>query len=239
MNKKIFIVIMAIILLSLVSTFWLKYYATNIFINSSWEEEYQKDVDLARMEHLEYWTWLVEEYYDIKGFYPFQDKIKNDDIVLVRISTNHQSTFFTPWNDNYNPKFDNNSTDFFKEYTTKDFINELESWLWREIYEKYDIQKYPVWSPVWYNYFTTERWYLLWVTCITCWVTPVTTLLYDWYTPTLNIASEWMIEEVYKSYTRDNMINNEIYNGFKSRWYKKEWFIRFIEEKNFDDSKKY
>lgn len=105
---------------------------------------------MARLEHLEYLTFLIEEF------------------------------------------FDNNWNDFFQEFNTSKFVLELEKWLSKIIDEKYDIQKYPTNSPIWYNYFVTERWYLLWVTCITCWVTPISTLLYDWITPTINIASVWM-----------------------------------------------
>ncbi|MDD3145062.1 MAG: hypothetical protein PHV23_03030 [Candidatus Gracilibacteria bacterium] len=105
---------------------------------------------MARLEHLEYLTFLIEEF------------------------------------------FDNNGNDFFQEFNTSKFVLELEKGLSKIIDEKYDIQKYPTNSPIWYNYFVTERGYLLWVTCITCGVTPISTLLYDGITPTINIASVGM-----------------------------------------------
>ena len=36
---------------------------------------FQEDADLLRLEHLEYWTGLLDEYHKIKGHYPFQDQL--------------------------------------------------------------------------------------------------------------------------------------------------------------------
>ncbi|NVP17725.1 hypothetical protein HUU51_03325 [Candidatus Gracilibacteria bacterium] len=208
------------------------------FNNLDSELEFQYDADLARLEHLEYWTSLIEEFYDKNSYYPLQEQLKsNDSIGLVRIATKEQQRFFDKTNQDYKEYLDNNGNDFFQEFSINKFILELEEGLSKTIDEKYDIQKYPTNSPIWYNYFVTERGYLLWITCMTCGVTPISTLLYDGLTPTLNIASVGMKEEVFKSLTRDEMLNHPIYKLWKERKYNKEGFIREREKENIKNSK--
>ncbi len=241
MKKKIFyIIIFIFIIIFFVYKKYLIYYfnSNNNLINLSPELSFQYDADLVRLEHLEYWTFLIEEFYDENWYYPLQNNLNSkDDIWLVRIATKEQQMFFDKNSEYYKYNLDNNWNDFFQEFDTSKFILELEKWLFRDIDEKYDIQKYPTYSPIWYNYFVTESWYLLWVTCITCWVTPISTLLYDWVTPTVNIVSIWMKEEVFKSLTRNEMINHPIYKWWKKRNYIKEWFIREREKENINNSK--
>jgi len=230
--KKILIAILLVIILIISWIFYL---------NSSHQDSeimYQNDADLIRLEHLEYWTWLVEEYFIKTWEYPFQNSLEsNENIGLIRIWTKNQQDYFIKGSSKYNPNFDNNWNNFFQEFMVKDFVLELESKLGRNIEEKYDIQKVPTTSPIWYNYFVAEKGYLLWWTCITCWVTPISTLLMDWSTPTVNIVSEWMKEEVFKSLTRDEMLTHPIYKEWKNKKFNKEDYMRLLEKENINDSK--
>lgn len=230
--KKILILL---IVISILFIGW-KIFLNKILVNT--ENKFQNDADLARLEHLEYWTWIIEEYYDKTWLYPFQTSLKEKDkIWLVRISTKHQQQFFDKNSENYKAYLDNNPTWFFQEFSVKDFVTELESKLWRTVDEKYDIQKYPVSSPIWYNYFITKKWYLMWVTCISCGVTPISTLLLDGFTPTVNIWSPAMMQDVYKSFTRQEMLNNPIFINWKNKKYINEKHVREIENENKNDSK--
>lgn len=230
--KKAILFIITIIVLLLIWKILLNYFLVK------WELKFQNDADIARLEHLEYWTWIIEEYSNKTWEYPFQKSLKvEDNIWLVRISTKDQQQFFDKNSVNYNQQFDNNPTWFFQEYSVKEFVTELEWKLWRNIEEKYDIQKYPTKSPIWYNYFVTKNWYLFWVTCISCWITPISTLLYDWFTPTVNIGSSETINDVPKSLTRNEMINHHQFKLWKNKKYINEANVRKIEEENKNDSK--
>ena len=230
--KKILLILSSIIILIMLWLFLLN----NSYQNT--ENSYQNDADLLRLEHLEYWTGLVEEYHSKTGKYPFQEKLESKDkIWLVRIATKNQQLYFDKNSNNYNVNFDNNPNNFFQEFTIKDFVLELDKKLEKIIDEKYDIQKVPTSSPIGYNYFVSEKGYLLWVTCITCGVTPISTLLYDWITPTVNIVSEKMLEDVPKSLTRSDMLSNEIYKEWKNKKFKKEEYARKLEQENIHNSK--
>ena len=138
------------------------------------EEGFQNDADLLRLEHLLYWTELMEEYHSKNGNYPFQTDLSSEkQIGLVKIVTEQQRQYISPGSDRYNPKLDNNANSGFLEFSVKSFIEELEKGLGRTIEEKYDIQKVPTSSPVGYFYFITSDGYLIWVTCITCGVTKI------------------------------------------------------------------
>ncbi len=57
---------------------------------------YQEYADLVRLNHLEYWTEIIEEYYKKMRHYPLQDKIKNkSDVILVKIATKQQIKFLS------------------------------------------------------------------------------------------------------------------------------------------------
>ena len=200
---------------------------------------FQNDADLLRLEHLVYWTGLVEEYHLKTGQYPFQEHFKsNEKIGFARIVTKHQQQFFTPTSASYRSDLDNNSDGYFTEFTVKDFISELEQKLQRNIDEKYDIQRYPTSSPIGYNYFVDQHGYLIWVTCISCGVTHVSTLLLDGYTPTVNIGSAEMVKDVTKAVTRQEMLNHPTFIEWQNKKYIKEAHIRQLEQKNIRDSKK-
>ena len=175
------------------------------------ERQFQQDADLIRLEHLAYWAQLIEDYYKKKGHYPFQHQSdSNKDIVLVKIATRQQLTYLSAGGVNYDKRLDNNHSGYFKEESVKQLVLELESVLDKEIEEKYDVQKVPTSSPVGYFYFASQDGYLIWVTCISCGVTPISTLLMDGTTPTVNIVSEGMLGRVTKALTREDMLDHPI-----------------------------
>jgi len=202
------------------------------------ERNFQNDADLIRLEHLQHWTRLVEDFYKIKGYYPFQNTLKtNEDIVIVKIATKNQLEYLSPGNSNYNPNFDTNASEYFHEYSMSSFVKELENTLDHEILEKYDIQKVPANSPIGYYYFALSDGYLLWITCITCGVTDISTLLMDGFTPSVNIVSSGMKGKVTKALTRDEMLSHPTYQKWINKKFLKEEWIRAVEEENHRDSK--
>jgi hypothetical protein len=199
---------------------------------------FQEDADLLRLEHLEYWTALLDEYHKIKGHYPFHNKFNSDnDIALVKIATKQQIQYLSPGSSSYNSKLDINQTNFFKEHKVKDFVKELETVLNRTIEEKYDIQKVPTSSPVGYHYFASKDGYLVWVTCTTCGVTPVSTLLMNGFTPTVNIVSKGMVGQVPKALLKKEMLEHPIYKEWVSKSFHKEKYVRNLVKENSSDSK--
>ena len=203
------------------------------------EQQFQYDADLIRLEHLQYWTGLVEEYHQKTGAYPFQKELDSDEAIgLVKIATKQQLQYLSPGSENYNSEIDNNFDNTFKEFTIKEFVLELERGLGRTIVEKYDIQKVPTNTPVGYNYFVTERGYLIWTTCLSCGVTKISTLLMDGFTPTVNIVSEGMKGEVTKALTREEMLSHKTFQEWMNRPYYKEQYVRNLVQENIHDSKK-
>ena len=199
---------------------------------------YQYDADLVRLEHIEYWSGLIEEYKDKVGYYPLQQSLADKETALVRIATNDQRKYITPGSKYYNDRIDNNLNGNFREFTVKEFVATLEKGLNRKIDEKYDPQKVPTNAPVWYNYFVRKGdGYLIWTVCRTCGVTPISTLLMDASTATVNIASEGLVDKVTKAYLRDDMLNHPIYKEWKSRPYLKEGYFRELEKQYMSDSK--
>ena len=201
-------------------------------------KQFQEDADLLRLEHLEYWTQVIEEYYKVKGHYPLQKKIQNKGkMILVKIATKQQMRYLSVEGDKYNKRLDYNSTGYFQDVGVKEFVATIESALTREIVEKYDIQKVPTSSPVGYYYFATNDGYLLWVTCITCGVTQVSTLLMDGFTPTVNIVSEGMKGKVTKALTRENMLNHPTYKSWVTRPFHKAEYVQNLVKEHGHDSK--
>lgn len=151
------------------------------------------------------------------GHYPLQDALKNDkEIITVNILTQFQREH----NKNSTPKA-------FTQKSMKQFVKTLSVGLNKEIDEHYDMQKIATNSPVGYHYFATKQGYAFWVTCITCGVTPISTLLMDGHTPTVNIASEGMLAQITKSKTRQEMLSHPIY---------KKWLKRPFHKKGYADS---
>ena len=53
---------------------------------------YQQDADLIRLEHLQYWTGLIEEYYTLTNSFPLQDRLESESgPIMVKILTKQQS----------------------------------------------------------------------------------------------------------------------------------------------------
>lgn len=200
-------------------------------------QAFQADADLIRLEHLEYWTGLIEKYHNSAGTYPFQNKLDSERPGFVRIVTKQQAQYFSPNSNKYIAAIDNNARGTFQQFSINDFVLELERGLGRAIEEKYDIQKVPYKSTIGYNYFVTQDGYLLWVTCITCGVTKISTLLMDGYTPTVNIVSPGMKGKVTKALTRDEMLKHKIYKVWRKRPFQKESYIRSLEKNTEHDSK--
>lgn len=201
------------------------------------EQGYQGDADKARLEHLLFWTEIIEAYHAKMGFYPLQD-IVADKPMQVRIATAQQRSFLMKGGKDYVPALDNNADGAFEEIPLNIFLAEIEKRLGGDIEEKYDVQKVPTKSPVGYHYFATKEGYLMWVTCITCGVTDVSTLLMDGYTPTVNIVSPGMKGAVTKALTRDEMIANKTFQSWQALPYKQEFYVRKIEIENSKDSEK-
>ncbi len=190
------------------------------------KDAYQQDADLIRLEHLQYWTGLIEEYYSLKSSYPLQDRLVSENgPVMVKILTKQQSKQLGSFMSQ------------FKQVDVSDFIAEIESGLGRSIVEKYDIQRVPTKSPVGYFYFATPEGYLLWVTCQTCGVTEISTLLMDGHTPTVNIVSSGMKGQVTKALTRAEMLEHPIFQSWVSKRFHKEEYVRSIVDENSRDSK--
>ena len=137
-------------------------------------------------------------------------------------------SYLSPGSANYRKRLDNNSNGRSKEQPISRLVEELEAGLKRTIPEKYDIQKVPTSSPVGYFYFITKDGYLIWVTCITCDVTLISTLLFDGYTPTVNIVSEGMKGKVTKALLREEMLAHPIFKEWKTRGYHKEEYVRSL-----------
>lgn len=200
-------------------------------------QQFQNDADLLRLEHLIYWTGLIEEFEEEVGHFPLQNDLNSSTPILVRVATRHQQGFFDPSSFRYSVELDNNHDDRFQEVSVGHFVSVLERGLGRPIDEKYDIQTYPTSSPIWYFYFVTEDGYLFYVTCNRCDVSSVSTLLMDGYTVTVNIASPGMVDQVFKAHTREAMLNSSTFMRWQERDYFKEDYIRGLERGNFSDSK--
>jgi len=204
-------------------------------------QQFQRDADVVRLEHILYWSELIEEYHKQKGSYPFQTQLEeNDFAILVKIATKIQRQFISPGSKDYNSELDMNATGQFKELPVSKFISELENVLGREIKEHYDIQKAPTVSPVGYYYFSTPDGYLIWCICPTYGVSKISTLLMDGVTPTVNIVSKGMKGKVTKALLRQELIENPIFKEWRQRKLteNKESYVRQLIVENEKDSKK-
>jgi len=88
------------------------------------EVRFQNDADLIRLEHLVYWTGLIEEYESRQGTYPFQNELdSSQSIGLVNIATKQQARSIGIVSGRYTMK------------TIAELVEELESVLGRAIDE--------------------------------------------------------------------------------------------------------
>jgi hypothetical protein len=201
-------------------------------------EAFQHDADVLRLEHIEYWSGLFEEYEEKEGRYPFQDTlVKPSELGLVKIITKQQSKYLQKGTEDYRQDLDMNAAGRFTEKNMSELVVELERALGRTIPEKYDMQSVPTRSPIGYYYFFTNDGYLIWTTYFSGGVTPISTLLFDGYTPTVNIVSEGMKGKVTKGFTREEMLNHPIFKKWKKEKFLKEDYVRQLEEKLAQSSK--
>ena len=207
---------------------------------------FQQDSDAIRLEHLVYWTGLIEDYKLKTGKYPLEDDLSDSYrsqagkpavAGLVRIATREQQLMFNPESPLYWSDMDNNSNGTFQEFTMARFVEAFETEFGHEINEKYDIQTKPFETFITYNYFVTEGGYIMWVPCLSCGVTKSSTLLLDGKTPTVNIASKSMVEAVFKAKTRSDMLKDPHFKVWTSYKMQDPEKMRSLEESLFKDSK--
>jgi hypothetical protein len=106
---------------------------------SSTNAGFQKDADIIRLQHLKFYGELLEEYFKIKGNYPFQGE--NSIPTYVYIANDEQIESTKP-----GPPYSHKVISF------KKFVDEVESVLGREINEYYDPQYRPDKKPNFYMY---------------------------------------------------------------------------------------
>ena len=107
--------------------------------SSSAETKFQQDADIVRLQHLQYYAGLIEEYREKTGHYPFEPHA--DIRTYVHIANKHQEKYTTGDNPERHRVIDD--SDFFRELSAK---------LGREVEELYDPQYVPVWRPNFYMY---------------------------------------------------------------------------------------
>lgn len=199
---------------------------------------YREDADTARLQHLVYWSGLIEEYHAATGEYPLQDWIQpGEHSRMVRIQTKAQRGYVTKDSGKYSAAADVNPDGEIPEASMKDFVATLEAGLKRYIEEKYDIQSAPVNGPIGYYYTVTHDGYVLRATCLRCAGTEISSLMANGQTPVINIASAGMVEAVPKAKTRDDMLQDPIFKRLADVAYQKESYVRALERKHVHDSK--
>ncbi|MBN1500568.1 MAG: hypothetical protein JW982_10445 [Spirochaetes bacterium] len=92
--------------------------------------EYQKDADIIRLKHLQYYGKIITEYHEKTGKYPLQSS--SAELTYVFVANSKQAEFAEDY-DNAIPHKD-------KTVSFKKFIEELEKGLNREVDEFYDPQ---------------------------------------------------------------------------------------------------
>ena len=139
-RRKIFIAAVAVTTILLVVAFYfLRTY-------NAVAEDFQKDADIVRLQHLKHYGDLIEEYHSKTGKYPFEGTAKVP--VYVHIANDQQS-----------PYAKNGPPTPHKLISNADFIAELEKGLGRTIKERYDPQFDRSGKPNWYIYMTSGDFY--------------------------------------------------------------------------------
>ena len=100
---------------------------SDVFSSSTIEELYQRDADIIRMQHFDYYAKLLDEYYQKKKKYPFQST--KEAPVYVFILNKIQEKYF----------IDNNPIHHYR-ISDADFFTELAQGVGRSVDEKYDPQ---------------------------------------------------------------------------------------------------
>ena len=109
---------------------------------SKTSEVFQKDADIIRLRHLKYYGELLKEYNKITGKYPFQEQ--KDVPIYVHVANDEQIEFTTQ-----GPPYPHETIPF------KEFVEEIEEVLGKEICEYYDPQYRPDYKPNFYIYMVT------------------------------------------------------------------------------------
>jgi hypothetical protein len=109
-------------------------------------EDFQKDADIVRLQHLKHYGDLIEEYHVKTGKYPFEGTAKVP--VYVHIANDHQANYAK-----------NGPPSPHKRISNADFIAELENGLGRTIKERYDPSFAPRNKPNFYIYMANEDCY--------------------------------------------------------------------------------
>lgn len=117
-------------------------YYNNNFITSI---SLQKNADIKRLQHLEYYTKLVEQYKEVKGSYPFQ----SDKPVYIYIANEKQNSFVQDYDSSI--PYEHETISF------AHFVTEIESVLNITMNEFYDPQYAPDIKPNWYLYATMDQ----------------------------------------------------------------------------------
>jgi hypothetical protein len=108
--------------------------------------DFQKDADIIRLQHIQYYGGLIEAYKAKTGYYPFQGE--TDLPTYVHVANDKQIEFTRG-----GPPFSHRFISF------KQFISELESALGSPIEEHYDPQFHPVDKPNFYIYLVRDDTY--------------------------------------------------------------------------------
>jgi len=210
------------------------------------EYQFQHDADIARLEHLVYWTGLIEEYYDKNGQYPLEGRFNGENFVFVQVVNSEQYQYFDKNSENYIETF--GVAVNVDEVVVKEFVKELEDGLGRGIDEYYDIQLAPSRDLIGYRYFVDDSGYLFYVTCIEmcgdriaygAYDSEIATLFVgdDYVTPTVNIGAGESFLEILKVFERGELLNNDLFKDAITSEYFKEDFVREREQEYINDSK--
>jgi len=109
-------------------------------------ESFQRDADVMRLQHLQHYGSLIEEYHAKTGRYPLQGMA--DVPLYVHIANDQQSPFAA-----HGPPTPH------KLVSVAEFVAELEAGLGREVSERYDPQLMPTNKPNFYVYMVSEGHY--------------------------------------------------------------------------------
>ena len=102
---------------------------SSCFVYNYFENQYQKDADIIRVHHFDYYAKLLTEYYELNGKYPFQ--YEKEVPLYCYILTSFQE-------ERSNYLFGDRDIEYIDD---KYFFEELSKGLNRNIDEKYDPQK--------------------------------------------------------------------------------------------------
>jgi hypothetical protein len=208
-----------------------------LFGCQSAEELYQHDADMIRARHLVEWAQIIEAYYMKAGRYPLQRRAKGDEILLVQIATREQQVYLDPKGPKYARKIDNKSPRF-TSVSVKDFVAEIEGVLGRDIHERYDPQRVPTGAPIYLSYFANKDGYLIWTVCRTCppRSNSFSTLLWN-ATPSINIGSDWFIENIPKTQSITSLQTNEEFVAFVGNGLTRTGWFESLERAQAHESK--